>query len=604
MANIYYWSFLFLYFYGNKYFNNVYLYKVMAELNKLEFKYAQRGIEQSYYRTIANTEMGVHIIDASAHSLITHRKEFKFMRLSDAYISTDTYTQNNYALSIKGAKSLYDYINSQDKVFKDELTKSIEGITGEINERLDMLIDGGQGNKANKVIDTFREMEKFLAGISDSSTLTGLIKDIYDYTDASINRVYQSINTINQNVNKLTLDLQQTEERLDDKIKNISTYIDISINNAFNSITSELGDLSDRLTNLELGGGVGGGGVDADVLKNYVQFKDLETYNIKTSYNIFGQSDKYLLSDVLNLFYEPDIPDAKEAEVIDDGLVVITPKDNTSAQSGTAFSYPVISCKGTIKLNSHEGSQAIITTGTLTAVVTYRLYTAQGIENQTHTIAENLELTVSGGNASFDKTLSFTDAPKLYYGESTDSTSIVSIQVIVKPVQVTYPARTISANNGIIKGTASNAMVALKEPASVSIQSRDFSLGYGSETINYTGYTMGYIKASPTKTNINSFSNTTIFNPAEVSEFNAVGTNYFYFILPETLTYNKLKVIYQMSDNCAESVYEVKKLDVTSLHQNLTSTIARNYNVYGLVNAQGKMVSLYMEDTGKLKIIL
>lgn len=40
MANIYYWSFLFLYFYGNKYFNNVYLYKVMAELNKLEFKYA------------------------------------------------------------------------------------------------------------------------------------------------------------------------------------------------------------------------------------------------------------------------------------------------------------------------------------------------------------------------------------------------------------------------------------------------------------------------------------------------------------------------------------------------------------------------------------
>lgn len=576
----------------------------MAELNKLEFKYAQNGIEQSYYRSIANTEMGAYIIDAVNQSLITHRTEYKFMRLSDLYSSTNTATQTNYALSIKGAYNLYLYINKQANTNKAELQEEFQSYINAINNRLDVLIQGDNTSGVNRVIDNFREIEDFLKGISDTSTLTGLLKDVYTYIDTSVSRVYTSLEKTNQNVTNLTLLIQQTEDQLTQKINNVSTYIDISINNAFNTITSDINELNDRLTNLELGGGSGNGGVDADVLKNYVQFKDLETYNIKTSYNISNTTDKYTLADVMNIFYTPDIPSAVPAEIIDEGNIKISPNDNLISQTGSTFNYPVISCSGSIRLNDHNGTSPIVDNGMLTAIVTYRSYTAQGMIETTYTTQKELTLTTSNGISSFDVTLSFNSAPRLYYGESNDSNTIVSIQTVLKPLHITYPARTITATNGLLKGTASNLQVALREAASTNIEQKEFSLGYGATTLTYTGYTSGYFyKSKQVLYNITTFIGDQ-FNPLEIQEFNTAGDDYyFYFILPDNIQYKNLKAIYSMSDNCIDSIYELKSMNLT-LRQNLTTTIARTYTAYVLVNAQNKPISLYMEETGKLKIIL
>ena len=57
----------------------------MAELNKIEFKYAANGIEKTTYKTVNGTEVGHYIIDASNLSFITHKKKFDFMRLSELY---------------------------------------------------------------------------------------------------------------------------------------------------------------------------------------------------------------------------------------------------------------------------------------------------------------------------------------------------------------------------------------------------------------------------------------------------------------------------------------------------------------------------------------
>ena len=114
----------------------------MAELNKIEFKYAANGIEKTTYKTVNGTEVGHYIIDASNLSFITHKKKFDFMRLSDLYTTEDSYVLNNFALSVNGAKSLYQYVLSSRFDDSTNLLQAIRDTSSYFNSRLNKLISG------------------------------------------------------------------------------------------------------------------------------------------------------------------------------------------------------------------------------------------------------------------------------------------------------------------------------------------------------------------------------------------------------------------------------------------------------------------------------
>ena len=61
----------------------------------------------------------------------------------------------------------------------EKSTEDIEKLIGEINTLL--------GEGASSAIDTFNEVEKFLAGVTDSETLTGLLTALKTELQASIN---------------------------------------------------------------------------------------------------------------------------------------------------------------------------------------------------------------------------------------------------------------------------------------------------------------------------------------------------------------------------------------------------------------------------------
>jgi hypothetical protein len=114
----------------------------MAELNKIEFKYAANGIEKTTYKTVSGTGVGHYIIDASNLSFITHKKKFDFMRLSELYTTDDSYVLNNFALSVNGAKSLYQYVLSSRFDDSTNLLQAIRDTSSYFNSRLNKLISG------------------------------------------------------------------------------------------------------------------------------------------------------------------------------------------------------------------------------------------------------------------------------------------------------------------------------------------------------------------------------------------------------------------------------------------------------------------------------
>jgi hypothetical protein len=108
------------------------------------------------------------------------------MRLNDLYTTNDTYILDNFALSVRGANNLYNYIISSRYDDSTNLLQKVSDVSQYFNTRLNKLIAGDAQTSVNKVIDTFNELESFLSNISDTSTLTDLLKDIYDYVDASV----------------------------------------------------------------------------------------------------------------------------------------------------------------------------------------------------------------------------------------------------------------------------------------------------------------------------------------------------------------------------------------------------------------------------------
>ena len=577
----------------------------MAELNKIEFKYAANGIEKTTYRTVNGTEVGHYIIDASNLSFITHKKKFDFMRLSELYTTDDSYVLNNFALSVNGAKSLYQYVLTSRYDDSTNLLQAISDASSYFNSRLNKLISGDAQTSVNKVIDTFTELESFLQNISDTSTLTELLQNIYEYTDSSVRRANQAISGLQSDFSDFQVANESALNTINTNIFNISTNINSSINRAINTANTNIAGLDERITTIELGGGSGGGGVDVDVLRNYVQFKDLTDTNVKTSYVDPRTTEIYKLNEILGAFAEPFITNNEPAAILYDNPVTIATMD-TSAVIGTVFNRPIITFSGAVKLNGQSDVTPIIDQGTLTVTVTYRKLKSNRLETElkTYVITRNFNLTSANGISSFDEEITFEGMPSLYFGEDEDDNSIVSIETSLKQLKATYPSKNINVTYGVIKGNNDqNILFSLDTPTTETIPETILYLGTNTQSINYTSFSPAYyIQKENVITNFTQRTGT-VFDPAYPVEVTREGDFYYYVLAPNKLTYETLKLIYKGTEFGISSTYNLIPTEFT-LAPIFATGIKRNMTLYVAVNEQNKPVKLQTANGGTVKIIL
>lgn len=95
--------------------------------------------------------------------------------------------------------------------------------------------------KVNGVIDTFREMEDFLNGISDDSTLTGMLKDqktsIDNHINSSIKEVNDTIDSVRGEINT----------NVNNRLNSLETQMGETVNKHIVNINSSISDISSKL---------------------------------------------------------------------------------------------------------------------------------------------------------------------------------------------------------------------------------------------------------------------------------------------------------------------------------------------------------------------
>jgi hypothetical protein len=231
-----------------------------------------------------------------------------------------------------------------------------------------------------------------------------------------------------------------------------------------------------------------------DVLRNYVQFKDLTDTNVKTSFVDPRTTEIYKLNEILSAFTEPYITNNEPAVILYDNPVAIATMD-TSAVIGTVFERPVITFSGAIRLNGHGDVTPVIEQGTLTTTITYRKLKANRIETElrTYEVARDFNLSTVNGISSFNEEITFEGMPTLYFGEDEDDNSIVSIATSIKQLKATYPSKNINVTYGIIKGHDNkNILISLDTPEVATIPETILYLGINTQSISFTSFSPAY----------------------------------------------------------------------------------------------------------------
>ena len=126
-------------------------------------------------------------------------------------VLTGEITSHNHASQL--AEALVNYVQKvagkdlSTNDFTDELKQKLEGLSNyndsavqaaiaAINTRIDTLL----GTSASEAIDTFNEIEAFLAGITDTETLTGLLNDLKTEIQALIPKKLSQLENDNNTV--------------------------------------------------------------------------------------------------------------------------------------------------------------------------------------------------------------------------------------------------------------------------------------------------------------------------------------------------------------------------------------------------------------------
>ena len=236
-------------------------------------------------------------------------------------VSTDISTK------IGNISTKLNEVSNKIKPINDNIT-SLNGKTNAVESKLNDLI--GTDSK-NGTIDTFNDVKKFFADISDSSTLTELLKknsggssispDVLEnyYTKEVVDNVSTDISTkINKINNKLTSDQlkidnntisnQNTSSRLNDvssrlndsssRINDVSSKLNDS-SSRINNVSSRLNDVSikldDVITKINNGGGSSEKPVSGGVtLEQYLKDEELIASTLNDLNNSINENKDYI----------------------------------------------------------------------------------------------------------------------------------------------------------------------------------------------------------------------------------------------------------------------------------------------------------------------
>ena len=159
-------------------------------------------------------------------------------------VSTDISTK------IGNISTKLNEVSNKIKPINDNIT-SLNGKTNAVESKLNDLI--GTDSK-NGTIDTFNDVKKFFADISDSSTLTELLKknsggssispDVLEnyYTKEVVDNVSTDIST---KINKINITLTSDKQKIDN-----NTISNQNTSSRLNDVSSRLNDSSSRINNV------------------------------------------------------------------------------------------------------------------------------------------------------------------------------------------------------------------------------------------------------------------------------------------------------------------------------------------------------------------
>ena len=222
-------------------------------------------------------------------------------------VSTDISTK------IGNISTKLNEVSNKIKPINDNIT-SLNGKTNAVESKLNDLI--GTDSK-NGTIDTFNDVKKFLADISDSSTLTELLKknsggssispDVLEnyYTKEVVDNVSTDISTkINKINNKLTSDQLKIDnntisnKNTSSRLNDVSSRLNDS-SSRINNVSSKLNDVSikldDVISKINNGGGSSetpaSGGV---TLEQYLKDEELIASTLNDLNNTINENKDYI----------------------------------------------------------------------------------------------------------------------------------------------------------------------------------------------------------------------------------------------------------------------------------------------------------------------
>lgn len=173
----------------------------------------------------------------------------------------------------KLVQELVSILDKRTYLARQELNKAINNLNESTIKKLENSISKIETNlttlktnfntlvndeNANDVIDTFKEVENFLDSISDSNTLTEMLRnmsiDINNEVDIKIASITSSINNINQDLNNISTFknvINSSFDNIDTSLNYINSSI-LDISTRINNVNNNLQNTTHRIDTLEL----------------------------------------------------------------------------------------------------------------------------------------------------------------------------------------------------------------------------------------------------------------------------------------------------------------------------------------------------------------
>lgn len=156
-------------------------------------------------------------------------------RLNDYYVNKTQYLKDEELIAST-------FATLDNKINKFDI--NISNLNSSVQNVYDFLYVFLGTEKINDTIDTYREVEKFLNNISDSSTLTELLLNTKDDIIDGISEYYYNIDEIDEKIR----DINTFISKLNTSIKDTSSNLNI-VSGKVNDVSSRLNDTSVRLLN-------------------------------------------------------------------------------------------------------------------------------------------------------------------------------------------------------------------------------------------------------------------------------------------------------------------------------------------------------------------